>query len=316
MKLPFLSLMILTAPYIVFAGIEFELPNAGNNDKHLLEFHWKNESPANRKIDPKLERLSFFSESNQAEVGFNLYKPAGYENPENAHKRYPVVYHLHGGRPGNEFKGVSHLPLLIKAMEDGVRPQSIVAFVNGGKVSHYNWQGYQGETAFLELVEHIDRSFRTIPDRRARFLQGTSQGGRGVTRYVLKHPHLFSAALAMAAGHQGEFQISQNNGVEGKFITMDDPKNNTWDLAKAYAAKASNPKIEIMLAVGDTDANYKSNLLYHVFLNDLGVDNQLVIARGAGHGLKFSLPEAGPRMLAFQAEVLRKHGLADWPSPQ
>ena len=31
-----------------------------------------------------------------------------------------------------------------------------------GKVSHYNWQGYQGETAFLELVEHIDRSFRTV----------------------------------------------------------------------------------------------------------------------------------------------------------
>lgn len=303
---------LLTLVFIssLFAGIEFEIPNAGTNDKHLLEFHWKNEPPANRKIDPKLEHLSFFSESNQAEVGFYLYTPDGYSSPSNRQKRYPVVYHLHGGRPGAEYKGASHFPLLYRSIQDGVRPQSFIVFVNGGKVSHYNWKGYNGETAFLELVERIDKTYRTIADRNARFLQGTSQGGRGVTRYVLKHSQLFSAALAMAAGHQGEFQISQNNGVEGKFITMDDPKNNTWDLARAYAANPSNPKVEIMLAVGDKDANYKSNLLYHVFLNDLGIDNQLVIARGSGHGLNFSLPEAGPRMLAFQTEVLHKRGLA------
>ena len=307
-----LALLLAIAPSLLLhAGIEFDLPSAGNNDKHLLEFHWKNEAPANRKVHPALEHRSYHSQSNDAEVGYFLYTPKGYNNPKNASKRYPVVYHLHGGRPGNEGKNIHTFPLLLQSIEDGIRPDSFVVFVNGGRVSHYNWQGYNGATAFIELVQHMDASYRTIADRKGRFLQGGSQGGRGVTRYLLKHPDLFCAALSMAAGHQGEFQISQNNGVEGKFITMDHPEYNTWDLARAYAANPHNPKIKLMIAIGDQDGNYKSNLLYHVFLNELGIDNELVIARGAGHGLKFDLPDAGPRMLAFPTRVFRENGVVE-----
>ncbi|MCH2614858.1 MAG: hypothetical protein MKZ70_09245 [Opitutales bacterium] len=122
-----LSIVIATS---LHAGIEFEIPNAGNNDKHLQDFHWKNKLPANRKIDPKLEHLSFFSESNQAQVGFYLYTPDGYDSASNRQKRYPVVYHLHGGRPGAEYKGASHFPLLYKSIQNGVRLQIFVVLVN------------------------------------------------------------------------------------------------------------------------------------------------------------------------------------------
>lgn len=311
MKLPNLLVLLLLTALPLQAGIEFDLPSAGNNDKHLLEFHWKNEVPANRKAHPNLKHRSYHSESNNAEVGYFLYTPEGYSDPKNANKRYPVVYHLHGGRPGNEGKNIAVFPLLLKAIREGDRPDTFIVFVNGGRVSHYDWQGYNGATAFLELVQHMDAAYRSIPDRKGRFLQGSSQGGRGVTRYLLRHPDLFCAALSMAAGHQGELKISENNGVEGQFITMDHPEYNTWDLARAYAANPNNPKINLMIAIGDKDSNYKSNLLYHVFLNDLGIDNELVIARGVGHGLKFNLPEAGPRMLAFPTTIFRENGVID-----
>ena len=40
------------------------------------------------------------------EVGYRIYLPPGYEESERKKNRYPVVYYLHGGRPGSELKSV------------------------------------------------------------------------------------------------------------------------------------------------------------------------------------------------------------------
>ncbi len=53
------------------------------------------------------------------DVGYYVYLPTGYQAPENADKKYPVVYHLHGGRPGGEGKSVSLASFIHKAMEAG-----------------------------------------------------------------------------------------------------------------------------------------------------------------------------------------------------
>jgi enterochelin esterase-like enzyme len=50
-----------------------------------------------------------------------------------------------------------------------------------------------------DLVAHIDKQYRTIPDRRSRGLAGHSMGGYGALRIGAKHPDVFSALYVMSA---------------------------------------------------------------------------------------------------------------------
>ena len=49
-----------------------------------------------------LIHLTYFGKINQTAIGYTIALPQGYEEKKNADKRYPVVYFLHGGNPGNE----------------------------------------------------------------------------------------------------------------------------------------------------------------------------------------------------------------------
>ena len=53
-------------------------------------------------VDPWLSHGTFRSTSMNVEVGYVIYLPPRYEDPSNAERRYPVVYHLHGGLQGSE----------------------------------------------------------------------------------------------------------------------------------------------------------------------------------------------------------------------
>lgn len=49
-----------------------------------------------------------------------------------------------------------------------------------------------------DLVKHIDETYRTIPDRRARFIGGFSMGGIGSMSLALKHQDVFSSVSALS----------------------------------------------------------------------------------------------------------------------
>ena len=82
-------------------------------------------------------------------------------------RHYPVVYYLHGGRPGNELAGAGMAAFVANAMEAGTVPPAIYVFVNGGPLSHYNYphgtaygssakQGMGCDVFINELIPHID----------------------------------------------------------------------------------------------------------------------------------------------------------------
>ncbi|MEW6303886.1 MAG: alpha/beta hydrolase-fold protein, partial [Verrucomicrobiota bacterium] len=176
-------------------------------------FRWINKLPDDRAQG--LQHGTFFSKTNQTEVGYYIYLPPGYTQPENAKKRYPVVYYLHGGRPGSEAKSISLMRFIKPAIESGRVPPMIYVFVNGGAMSHYDFPAKQsyGETAFVkELIPHIDKTYRTIAKREARGLEGFSQGGRGTGRIMFKHPDVFSSCAPMGGGQQHEKHASENDG--------------------------------------------------------------------------------------------------------
>lgn len=142
-------------------------------DKKEASFKWINAIPKGK--FPGLTHGTFRSAANNVDVGFCIYLPPGYDDPASKERRYPVVYWLHGGRPGGETKVISLTPHFDAAIKKGTLPPMIYVFPNGGVVSHYDYPKLKslGETAFIkELIPHIDKNY---PDHRLQ--RGAGAGG-------------------------------------------------------------------------------------------------------------------------------------------
>ncbi|MGB7347902.1 MAG: alpha/beta hydrolase-fold protein [Pirellulaceae bacterium] len=247
-------------------------------------FAWVNPLPKNH--HPALKHKTFRCTSMNLNVGYVILLPPDYDTSTNV--RFPVVYYLHGGRPGSETKSVSLAETIYEAMEQGNVSPAIYVFVNGGPVSHYNMPDdpdKQGAGVFIkELIPHVDSTYRTVAKRSGRALEGFSQGGRGTMRLSLRYPGLFCSAAAGGGGYESEKRISEEDGYENpelRFAAGD----NTWDLARVYA-KRKEPVVRWMIFVGDKGFNYENNLAYMQFLDSLGIKYERLVVPGATHSAK------------------------------
>jgi hypothetical protein len=72
----------------------------------------------------------FYSEGLKTRRRFTVALPPGYNDPERAERRYPVVYLLHGkGQSAADFGAAGILTSSL--MEDGALPKAIVVFPDG-----------------------------------------------------------------------------------------------------------------------------------------------------------------------------------------
>lgn len=256
---------------------------------------------------PGLSHATFRSPSMKLEVGYCIYRPPGYEKKANANRRYPVIYYLHGGRPGNENKSIRLAPIIHRHMLAGNVPPMIYVFVNGGPVSHYNLPDRNhamGEDVFIkELIPHIDRTERTIANRYGRGLEGFSQGGRGAARIMFRHPILFYSVAPGGAGYATEKRISENDGRENDNLKFA-AGYNTWDLARRFAPM-SRPPLKILIHVGTEGFNYENNLEYMEFLKSLGIDFERLIVQAAPHSAFKIYQQAGLQIMQFHADNFR-----------
>ncbi|MCB1121931.1 MAG: prolyl oligopeptidase family serine peptidase [Verrucomicrobiae bacterium] len=266
--------------------------------KGMDDFKWINEAP--EKMHPSVFHLTFHSQANDVDVGFYVRLPRGYDAPENRNRRFPVIYFLHGGRPGSEAKSANGYQNMMNFLKSEEYPPAFMIGVNGGKLSHYDYYEYKGETAFLELVKFVDQRFRTIADRTGRVVMGSSQGGRGTGRYIFKFPELIGTAVALSGGHQHEKRIHENEGVESDYMTIPDKgRNNTFNNASLYANRKNAPPVNLMIVIGDKDDNYVGNLQWSIHLKELGIPHQLVVVPGAGHGVNWSIEHTDTRIYNF-----------------
>ena len=126
--------------------------------KTPASFQWVN--PFRGPDIPGLKHDVFKSPSLGVKVGYCIYLPPGYDDPAHASWRYPVVYYLHGGRPGSETKSVSLMTDIHPLMAEGKVGPMVYVFVNGGPVSHYNVPSRKatGKDVFIqELIPHMLR---------------------------------------------------------------------------------------------------------------------------------------------------------------
>ena len=147
-----------------------------------------------------------------------IYLPPGYEESK---QRYPVVYFLHGGldvlgdsivmawwrihdlMDAAVLGGHSHPMIFVLPNSD--------AKLGGGFYTNStltgNWADYIGK----DVVDYIDRRYRTIANRNSRGLSGHSLGGNGALKIGMLYPDVFGAVYALSPavlGWGGDFTIN------------------------------------------------------------------------------------------------------------
>ncbi|MBG88967.1 MAG: 1,4-beta-xylanase [Verrucomicrobiales bacterium] len=266
-------------------------------------FKWVN--PPKGELPKGVLHQTFKSPSMNVDIGYCIYLPPSYESQTN--RRFPVVYYLHGGRPGSELKSIKLVKFIRAAHEEKKVGESIYVFVNGGEVSHYNMPqlGSWGEWAIVEeLIPHVDAKYRTIPKRTARGIEGFSQGGRGTARIMFKYPDVFISGAPGGGGHETERKNSESGGWENEKLKFLKDAN-TYDRARAYARHKS-PRIHILAYVGDKGFNYENNLAYSEFLKSLDIPHRLLVVPDAKHSAQEVYEAEAPQIMQFHMNNFEK----------
>lgn len=250
---------------------------------------------------------SFISSSMGIEVGYYIYLPIHYKSPKNKNKKYPVVFHLHGGRPGLEKKSISLANFVHRATQKGEIQPTIYVFPNGGPISWYNYpqktNGMAEDVFVKELIPHIDSTYRTFGKRSKRGIEGFSQGGRGTTRIMFKYPELFGSAAPGGSGYEPEMRIRDNYGKESENIRFE-VGNDTWSLAQKYALRKQSPRLRVLLWVGSKGFNYKYNLKFSKYLEELKIDHEMLVVPGAPHSAQIIYQKNGLELMKFHQNNL------------
>jgi enterochelin esterase-like enzyme len=137
---------------------------------------------------------------------FAIYLPPSYFSST---KRYPVLYLLHGVGDGKEIftdDTVKHFNIK-DIMNTGIAANKFGEMIIVMPNEKTNWFGsfYTNSSATgnwedfttSELVNFIDKKYRTIARASSRAIAGHSMGGYGAITLAMKHPEVFSITYGM-----------------------------------------------------------------------------------------------------------------------
>lgn len=187
-----LALTVAQGPGIS-AQVQTEVPAAVPGAKHVMAEHIKVHGTA---LEGNLE-------GDAVDRDVFVFMPPSYAKEK--HRRYPVVYALHGYSIGAEqWSHEIHVPQTIEgAFALGAKEMIVVlpdskTLHNGSMYSSSVTTGDFEKFVAHDLVAYIDAHYRSIPDRTSRGLVGHSMGGYGATRIGMKHADVFGSLYIMS----------------------------------------------------------------------------------------------------------------------
>ena len=241
-------------------------------------------------------------------VKYSVYFPASYV--KEADKRYPVVYMLHGlGDDNNSWNGnYLHANSKVDSWTAQGLGEMIYVFPQG--FSSYYCNRYDGTFNYMdmfveELIPHIDKTLRTIPDKQHRAVTGYSMGGFGAIALAEKHPEMFIACapLSMSVRTDWQYKEESQNGwnnqwgkIFGGYGEGGDARITEYykQHCPLYYFNAQNKEalstVHWYLICGDNE----ENLLYandeiHCVLRDNGYEHEYRVVDG-GHSSSVWMP--------------------------
>ncbi len=204
----------------------------------------------------------------------NVYLPAEYD--ANPYKQYPVLYLLHGsGGDENEWTIFGRaVQIMDNLIAQGKAEPMIVVMPNG----HAEMQAAPGESSlgyykpfhfrdpegkyvanFMEIVNFIDKNFRTIPEKCGRAIAGLSMGGGHSVNISRKYPNVFDYVGVFSAGgriHELDESVPENKA------TMDAVRTQIANGVSAY-----------WIGIGRDDFGFQGAKTYYEDLKALGMPN-------------------------------------------
>ncbi len=256
------------------------------------------------------------------DVGYNLYLPPGYGAAAST-QRYPVIYWLHG-RGCSESTDQFPPRYVEQAIRAQIIPPLLVVYASGGGMSFYSdsadGQWLAETTLIKELIPHIDATWRTIPDRGGRAVQGMSMGGFGAMKLALKYPELFSSVVAFAGGYRTADEMLEDpvNQRIMRRVFAGDPRrfdaNRPSTLARAQA-NTLRGRLGIKLLVGLDDPLLADNNALHNTLDELFLLHQYDEVPRVRHDLPRLAAWLGSDGLEFAVEHFAAASAPDHDGP-
>lgn len=264
---------------------------------------------------PGVARVVFDSAAVGAPVSYHVWRPPQYDaQPQ---RRFPVVYWLHGS--GSVLAGIATVSALFDAaVASGRIPPLLLVFPNG--LAYGMWcdaeSGLQPVASMLvaDLLPEVDARFRTLPDPRARLVEGFSMGGYGAARMALLHPDRFGAASMLGAGPlQLDFLAPNPNyqpielrrrilaEVYGDSLAVFEARS-PWRLAELRGLPAG---YRLRQVIGTQDATLQPNRDFAQHLGILGIAHDDIEVAGVGHAVPDLVAALGDGFWAFHREALR-----------
>jgi enterochelin esterase-like enzyme len=240
---------------------------------------------------------NYDSRASDGPRSFAVYLPPDYA--KHMERRYPVVYLLHGD-PGSYRDWVNlGAP---QVMDRGIDTRSLQPALlvmpdgNGAGLSASQWADSADgrnrvESSVLELVQVIDRDYRTQAGPRGRIVAGLSAGGFGAANLAARHPDTFGTAISLSGYFRAQGPVF---GGDRSYLDANSP---SYLVQHQPAAR----NVEYVLVVGSDDARYRSAAdAFAAQLDRQGVAHQVIILPGSHegavwiHGLALSLQKVLP----------------------
>lgn len=189
-----------------------------------------------------------------------VYLPPSYaDSPK---RRYPVLYLLHGiggthedwTRPTQSGHGQSVQDLMDRGIAAGRIAEMIVVAPNqrtrGGGSFYTNSEvtGAWEDFTAIDLVKHVDGTYRTLSQASSRGVAGHSMGGYGAIKMGMRHPDVFQVVYGMNSAVLGYADdLSSKNPAFARATKVTGPFNPRRDVMVASIlciaqALSPNPK--------------------------------------------------------------------------
>lgn len=177
----------------------------------------------------------------------SIYLPPQYET---SNKRYPVIYYLHG------FMGKDSIfPNMKQILDAAIQKNKIKPFIlvqadnytlfEGSFYSNSTLTGNWDEFMSKELVEYVDKNFKTIAHKDSRGIGGHSMGGYGAFKIAMLHPDIFSSVYALSPGLLAFVKEFGPNSTSYKEVqnvkTQEDLKKTYYPKVLVAVARAWSP---------------------------------------------------------------------------
>jgi S-formylglutathione hydrolase FrmB len=169
-------------------------------------------------------------------------------------RRYPVLYLLHGG-------GQDHTAFATRSWFSGLATRDLIIvtpdvgetwYVNSAADPKARFEDF----VIKDLVEYVDRGYRTVATREGRAVAGVSMGAWGAMLLGVKHPDLFAAVGAFSAPFgisRQDPKMDMTSRTQQRFGAPDTPDRRERDPGSLIATLQPALAPMLYLACGNQD---------------------------------------------------------------